>query len=1360
MKLFKYLTDIYNFLNSYNKEDFLIFKKSEHELVLLKRLENNKIFYNSQIYDNDFFYYNKLESFINIIYDLRNRYIEEQLNRLFDDIEANDYENILNIIPLSISEEKDFFVRYDINHLNEDEIEGLNILQYEIFKRAYSYNFVYPYNYDLLNTDIAIFNPVLVKDLLPDWLYVVGWKAIKPVYPTFARPVTVLYHNDYRRNNLIPEELERYKTIRVKKQYSKYFIEALNIVYKDKPRETFRSYTYKPPVLKKPKPKRQQLDFDPVPPEIAARQDAEGEHTRARLKYEKKQKRVEYWSKRFSEEPSDHILDKLSYAEEALEEAAKELEEAKKKADAAYYKFVADEKKEIEDLAAENAKILADAAAQVLPPVLIKEVSEDIKSNSLIRIFAEIEFDIEKENLKSFKLKNYVYLNKEDIIEILKIQKAKAKLRAEARLKLEAEAEVKLQEEAKLEAEAQAISKFHFFIFKLKSKYKKKSKKEEEMELEAKIDAAAENYQPLLNEMVVTDEDIKRALDMLKYREKLEEKRAADLDARVHHHFQELLDARQDLYEWIIQDDVRIAENVGLQKAVIFYYDSIFERDKLLDYNIKETKKLDSKIRHLLFGPPKFKEYEKSAIFYYKLHTRTDEIIEEEVDKALDAITSDATIEQERSYRERCYYTLVQDKFERLERLKKYDDKLFDLYESLCKLNKELFKLFLGGVTLDPIYKIEHDPYMEGLRCLLKWIEKYDERKKFNEFDIYCKTNSYHMRYVPYNEIYNKDYPSDKKFKTSLLHDFTDEEIKENYENMINKEKTAIDKWNFVMTNEKRRKAVFDFFTEIDYMEYDEESKMYPNYYWEEQDSDIYTENKVLDKTYEFLNNPQYILLMPLLDAFFEIFRKKGWYKKDKSFCEYSPGIDQRMVFKHMKIFDLSYERVYFHAKKDLLVDDYLHLDYEELEEEVENDQFFVFFIGAVIFIWFFVATIYYYLVWFLKLDIGYPHLMMTSYYQAAMDKYLEMLDSIKKNPYWEMQEAYYDFHHLHRNRARFRFYYGLELKRARLRYHNYPLPFNYVTYDIINDKIERYKFKRKEVLNDNYYEGFGILERIDTFLESWDEGGKELTELNYKVRKFSRKWELNVRIPFIEDPLAREEQVWYRINQWFIQKVANAYQGAINFSIRNHVPEKLESFCNKYGGIISDFYNKIYNMAYEKLLEIYNNIVLYYYNMIYTFYYNNIYIHYYNYIYSPITNYLLQYEFCQKLNNHRIYLSNWMKERMGEYINEKIKEEAVILKEKEELIKRKEELKLQEILKEKAEIKKRHDYMKRLERIRFNTMVNRYRRRLEIRETELFLEQLHLRPKSKNYELLQRRRAGLKKVVKILRNKNENNTY
>ena len=134
-------------INIKNDPRYYTFKKVEHEKVLLKRLEDNKIFYNDKIYDQDFFYYHKLEGFMEQIYELRDDYIQENLDELVDPTKPNlrprervkeVIRNIRNFIRDCIESLKFWkyrntidapiepliqFIKYDPN--NCDEITGL-----------------------------------------------------------------------------------------------------------------------------------------------------------------------------------------------------------------------------------------------------------------------------------------------------------------------------------------------------------------------------------------------------------------------------------------------------------------------------------------------------------------------------------------------------------------------------------------------------------------------------------------------------------------------------------------------------------------------------------------------------------------------------------------------------------------------------------------------------------------------------------------------------------------------------------------------------------------------------------------------------------------------------------------------------------------------------------------------------------------------------------------------------------------------------------------------------------------------------------------------------------------------------------
>lgn len=239
----------------------------------------------------------------------------------------------------------------------------------------------------------------------------------------------------------------------------------------------------------------------------------------------------------------------------------------------------------------------------------------------------------------------------------------------------------------------------------------------------------------------------------------------------------------------------------------------------------------------------------------------------------------------------------------------------------------------------NPIY----NPLNEGSRVRAEWLE-YDEQKKYDEFDLNCKTNTYHMRYKFYNEVPWKDYPEDKKCSTEVItYDFTEKEIKANFENMMCKTKTAKEKWDFVVMNPKTCDALFDFLRKLEFLDL-KYSRYFSNlmgarkrngWYlmtlWNypivevERDFEIirHTYEKLgQDKIYQFLNDPRYILIMPLLDAFFEIFRKKGWWEGDKTFSEIPIdksylSVELQTVCRVKKYFELSLEHQDYLATSD-----------------------------------------------------------------------------------------------------------------------------------------------------------------------------------------------------------------------------------------------------------------------------------------------------------------------------------------------------------------------------------------------------------------------------------------------------------
>jgi hypothetical protein len=436
------------------------------------------------------------------------------------------------------------------------------------------------------------------------------------------------------------------------------------------------------------------------------------------------------------------------------------------------------------------------------------------------------------------------------------------------------------------------------------------------------------------------------------------------------------------------------------------------------------------------------------------------------------------------------------------------------------------------------------NPFNAGTRFKLDWIEvKYDEQKKFDEFDINCKTNSYYARYIAYNEIYNKDYPEEKKFKTDLIHDFTEEEIKENYENMIDKEKLALDKFNFVMLNEKRKTLVLKFFEELEVIEVSKEKLIYDFYWNHEEDSDMWLVKEIEDIIYDILSDPRNLLMMPLLDAYFEVFRSKGFANEDESFFapRWGETNTHKKLMKHLMYFDLSYERQYLFAEKMWLIDDYMDIDDLEFDEHYE-DEHYALGLALILFIWLFILNFYIFLYWFSDLSIPFNS-------PSILTKYSELLRSFVYDVGEEET----------RQLMCPEIYYGLELKRprSRIKTKRILLPFKFY-------EPNYYSYTKKRASN---MMPFGILEKLCIDLDEKDYG---LNKLDRKLRLHGSThliWKL--RIPLIEYPYPWTKEDPSPITR-FINFVGGMVDALYNFLFDN---ETFRNFLTKIAPHVQNLY-------------------------------------------------------------------------------------------------------------------------------------------------------------------------------------------
>ena len=172
-----------------SKNEFYTFKLSDHERIFIKRLDDNKIFYNNFIYDKDFFFYEQLIKLIIHINKCRDDFIKESFKRYID---YNIYSNAKGIRLLKV-------ISFSLDYNNE--CQNLTKEQYDILVKAYNYEFYYEHLYDFFHPWKEIPRATHLKDLLEDWLYINGWKSIKPVYPIF-QPALYKYYNSNRKDKV------------------------------------------------------------------------------------------------------------------------------------------------------------------------------------------------------------------------------------------------------------------------------------------------------------------------------------------------------------------------------------------------------------------------------------------------------------------------------------------------------------------------------------------------------------------------------------------------------------------------------------------------------------------------------------------------------------------------------------------------------------------------------------------------------------------------------------------------------------------------------------------------------------------------------------------------------------------------------------------------------------------------------------------------------------------------------------------------------------------------------------------------------------------------------------------------------
>lgn len=293
------------------------------------------------------------------------------------------------------------------------------------------------------------------------------------------------------------------------------------------------------------------------------------------------------------------------------------------------------------------------------------------------------------------------------------------------------------------------------------------------------------------------------------------------------------------------------------------------------------------------------------------------------------------------------WLNLTYDQYELLDKAYRFD---FEIYE--YKSIKDMFPAHLykfGWECIKPtfcaykdalfrhydddgVYRRIFDPFDSGTFSEKEWFE-YDEKKKYNEFDIYSKTNTY-AKYNLYNDSYYKDYKGEK-FSTKSNFDFTEEEIKANFDNMVNN-KTLV-KYNHIIENEKNKRYLNDFADAL--IKYEQRAKAKKGL----QRYTFFAYEDVKKYRYAMLNDPRNILILPLVDSFIELYRAEGYYDGDNSFTDFpfSNKKDVQMVF----FYELSIEYQESCAIQGWFYEDYTDIVIDEEFDEKE-DLFFILLAG------------------------------------------------------------------------------------------------------------------------------------------------------------------------------------------------------------------------------------------------------------------------------------------------------------------------------------------------------------------------------------------------------------------------------
>lgn len=169
------------------------FEEKEHEVILLQRLEDNRILFYGQIYESDFFHYEILEAKVNSLYDHRNNDIDFRFEQYIERVKVspayrkipNRYEHKVIVKKFSAGKRKIW--------------RNLTKVQYDILLNGFTFNYRY------------LGEPF--KKQFPFIMYKFAWESIRIVsgfrdplhwyYSVREKKLKASYRNEYLKKNLL-----------------------------------------------------------------------------------------------------------------------------------------------------------------------------------------------------------------------------------------------------------------------------------------------------------------------------------------------------------------------------------------------------------------------------------------------------------------------------------------------------------------------------------------------------------------------------------------------------------------------------------------------------------------------------------------------------------------------------------------------------------------------------------------------------------------------------------------------------------------------------------------------------------------------------------------------------------------------------------------------------------------------------------------------------------------------------------------------------------------------------------------------------------------------------------------------------